>query len=70
MEKKNQNIPDDLLVQSGAAPSYTRQIESELNQRAEFQDKKPLPAKRGRKPAAVRAAMEKAEAESQHELPN
>jgi hypothetical protein len=66
IEHKNQTIRDDLLIQSGAAPSYTRQIEHELSQRPEFKDPKPAPAKRGRKPAAVQAAMAKADDDAEH----
>lgn len=32
IEKKNQNIRDDLLIMNGAAPSYTRQTEDLLKQ--------------------------------------
>jgi hypothetical protein len=31
LEKKSQNIRDDLLIMAGATPSYTRQIENELD---------------------------------------
>lgn len=31
VEKKSQNIRDDLLIMAGATPSYTRQIENELD---------------------------------------
>ena len=34
IEKKNQNIRDDLLIMNGAAPSYTRQTEDHLKQQA------------------------------------
>ena len=34
LEKKNQNIRDDLLIMHGAMPSYTRQTEHEIEQRA------------------------------------
>jgi hypothetical protein len=50
VEKKVQNIRDDMLVMAGAAPSYTRQIEHELG--AKFADQGnavKAPAKRGRK---------------------
>lgn len=33
LEKKNQNIRDDMLIVAGVTPSYTRQIENELEQR-------------------------------------
>jgi len=33
-EKKNQTIRDDLLIMAGARPSFTRQIEDEMEQRA------------------------------------
>lgn len=32
IEKKNQNIRDDLLIMNGAAPSYTRQTDDHLKQ--------------------------------------
>ena len=50
VEKKNQNIRDDLLVMAGAAPSYTRQIENELGQKFADQGQAPTKVKRGRKP--------------------
>lgn len=34
LEKKNQNIRDDLLIMHGAMPSYTRQTDNEIEQRA------------------------------------
>lgn len=51
LEKKNQNIRDDLLISMGAAPSYTRQIESELNQLGSIEPTV-IPTRRGRKTAA------------------
>ncbi len=51
VEKKNQNIRDDLLIAMGAAPSFTRQIENELSQSGSIEPKV-LPSKRGRKTAA------------------
>ena len=35
IEKKNQNIRDDLLIMSGAAPSWTRIVEDEISQKAD-----------------------------------
>ena len=35
-EKKNQKIRDDMLIMSGSAPSMTRQLENEIEQRTEF----------------------------------
>ena len=35
IEKKNQNIRDDLLTMSGATPSYTRQTEQDMKRLAE-----------------------------------
>lgn len=32
LEKKNQHIRDDLLIMAGVAPSFTRQIENEMDQ--------------------------------------
>lgn len=60
IEKRAQEIRDDLLIAYGAAPSMTRQIEHELSNRPEYKkpDDSKLIAKRGRKTAAARAAME------------
>jgi hypothetical protein len=60
LERRNQDIRDDLLMMSGAQPSYTRQIDNEFEQRDEWQkptdgaepkvvEKEP-PKRRGRKP--------------------
>lgn len=49
VERKNQNIRDDLLTMAGARPSYTRQIENELAHKfADQGTAKPM-VKRGRK---------------------
>lgn len=64
LEKKNQTIRDDLLINMGMAPSYTRQIDDEMNHGAP----KKIPGKRGRKSAATiaaEAAVEKAKKESE-----
>ena len=61
LEKKNQSIRDDLLVNMGMAPSYTRQIENELVQNGMTEPKK-VPGKRGRKSAVQLAAEAKEEA--------
>jgi len=37
LERRNQDIRDDLLIMSGAQPSYTRQIDNEFDQRDENQ---------------------------------
>jgi hypothetical protein len=66
LEKKAQNIRDDLLIHMGMSPSHTRQIENELAQSGVVEPK-PLPAKRGRKSAAQIAAMAKAEADKKHD---
>jgi hypothetical protein len=34
LEKRNQNIRDDMLVMAGVTPSITRQIDNSLSQRA------------------------------------
>lgn len=50
VEKRAQLIRDDMLIMSGAAPSYTRQIEDELGAKFAHQaPTTPPPAKRGRK---------------------
>ncbi len=51
LEKKQQDIRDELLIASGNKPSYTKQVEMELAQSGKF-DQKALPAKRGRKTSA------------------
>jgi hypothetical protein len=48
LEKKNQNIRDDLLIMAGATPSYTRQVENEL----EYRLPEGAKSTRGRKPKA------------------
>ncbi|CAM6053349.1 unnamed protein product [Sphagnum tenellum] len=66
IERKNQHIRDDLLIIAGVQPSYTRQIDHEIEQR--FGDEQAintpsdpvpskvieLPKKRGRKPKVQR----------------
>ena len=54
-EKKNQNIRDDLLIIAGANPSYTRQIDNELEYRFPSEGKPEAP-KRGRKAAPSKDA--------------
>jgi hypothetical protein len=59
VERKNQNIRDDMLIIAGAKPSYTRQVEHELAQKFAAEGVtaaapvKKVPAKRGRKPKAA-----------------
>lgn len=52
LERRNQDIRDDLLIMAGAMPSYTRQADNEFDQREDqlLIDK---PARRGRKPKAI-----------------
>jgi hypothetical protein len=67
VEKKNQNIRDDLLIAMGAAPSYTRQIENEMAQNGSIEPTK-LRLKRGRKTTLqvqAEAAAEKARKDDQ-----
>jgi hypothetical protein len=54
VERKNQNIRDDILTMAGARPSHTRQIENELAHKfADQGTAKPAAAKRGRKAKVV-----------------
>jgi hypothetical protein len=57
IEKKSQDIRDDLLIASGQSPSYTRQIAHEM---AKFEPTK-LAGKRGRKSLAQKEAEAKAD---------
>jgi hypothetical protein len=59
VERKNQNIRDDMLIIAGAKPSFTRQVEHEMSQKALNDGTaavKAPPAKRGRKPKKVMEA--------------
>lgn len=67
LEKKNQSIRDDLLVNMGMSPSYTRQIENELAQSGITEPKK-IPGKRGRK-SAKQVEAEKAAQKEHDEQP-
>ena len=40
IEKKNQNIRDDILQDSGMNPSFTRQIEHEMNMKKLLEEQK------------------------------
>lgn len=55
LERRNQNIRDDLMIFSGAMPSYTRQIEHEMERKFPA-DPAPVKKRPGRKPTAVKAA--------------
>ena len=51
LEKRGQDIKNDLLIMAGVQPSFSRQIDNEIEQRAEESEKiEKIPAKRGRKP--------------------
>lgn len=49
LEKRNQNIRDDMLVMHGVTPSITRQIDNSLAQRREANGEAAVPAKPTRK---------------------
>lgn len=53
VERKNQNIRDDILTMAGARPSYTRQIENELAHKFADQGQAKPAIKRGRKAKVV-----------------
>jgi hypothetical protein len=60
LEKRNQNIRDDMLVMHGVTPSITRQIDNSLAQRREANGEEATPPKPvrkfgGRKPAAAKS---------------
>ena len=52
LERRNQDIRDDLLIMAAAIPSYTRQVDDELEQRNEKSESEPAepPKRRGRRP--------------------
>ena len=57
LEKRNQDIRDDLLIMAGAVPSFTRQVDDEIEQRDPkatptqgASEPERIPKKRGRKP--------------------
>jgi hypothetical protein len=50
LERRNQDIRDDLLIMAGAMPSYTRQVDNEIDQREGDLPIGDKPARRGRKP--------------------
>lgn len=60
LEKRNQNIRDDMLVMNGVTPSMTRQIENSLAQRAAANGEAPAtPVKRrGPPPKAKKTVIE------------
>lgn len=54
LEHRAQTIRDDLLIMAGAMPSYTRQVDNEIDQReGSDQTVSDKPSKRGRKPKAT-----------------
>lgn len=63
VERKNQDIRDDMLIMAGAMPSFTRQIENEMAQKAQEGSSTVvvLPAKRGRKPKSATPPPDNAE---------
>jgi hypothetical protein len=54
LEHRTQQIRDDLLIMAGAMPSYTRQVENEIDQRDSSELSSDKPARRGRKPKIVK----------------
>lgn len=54
LEKRNQNIRDDMLIMHGVSPSMTRQIDNSLAQRAAANGEDPQASKAKAKPAAKR----------------
>ena len=66
LEKKNQNIRDDLLIMHGAMPSYTRQTSNELEQRAAA-DASELERKLARVEKAAQDLLKEQEVEQEEE---
>lgn len=65
LEKRHQSIRDDVLIMNGVQPSYTRQVDNEIDQREDENAKTEssetttkldikVPAKRGRKPKILK----------------
>lgn len=67
LEKKNQSIRDELLINAGMAPSSTRQIANEMERSGHIPPAK-MSIRRGRK-TAVAVAAEKKDAQERDEKP-
>ena len=52
LEKRSQHVRDELLIMAGAMPSYTRQVDNEIEQR-ESLESGDMPSKRGRRPKVL-----------------
>lgn len=66
VEKKQQEIRDEILIRNNRMPSMARQIEDELS-RTGIAPPRKLPAKRGRKSAVQVAAEKKATEDEKHQ---